>query len=646
MSKQLTLEQKKIVTHVDGHSLIKAVPGSGKTTTLIMRVAYLIRCGVNPNNILILMFNKAAQLSFKEKLEIKLKKDGIIDVPEVRTFHSFARQLVKHAESGKYIKKKKFLDTSSYEYKKIIKKCSAQDGYVDNNEIEALELKISNWRLEEVTAADLFNDPTYKKIPVESKKAYCKYLKLLDELGFRTFDEMIIESVSLMKNHSSFTPSFQHVIVDEYQDVNYIQNEFVKCLAREHTSVMAVGDVNQCIYEWRGSKSDFIQGIFQNHFLGTTIYHLSNTFRFGKSLSHAANTVIYKNKEPDTNKCVSHDGNPNTKVEIHHGIEFLSLLGSHFDDFRIGTTAVIGRAHSDLLEPELILQLKNIPYRNISSKKTLILRPELSLLAVLFCIGVDGELSKLKSFYDLKKVIRSFVMQLSVRLEKGIQTKIVDLISNNTNSFWLVLDKYVSSQNNNNLKILNALKNISGKLNSDFSACELFKIIKEQGLLNNVSENSILRLESNDQQRGISRIENLLNTLDITCDVFLHVLISPPIYAPNTDYFELLTMHGSKGLEWDNVIIVGLHDKVFPGQDISTQDSKSPDSNPQLIADSLKEERRLFYVAITRAIKQLHLLVPNDSSLIYWQSKGWFSTPKKPVIATRFVFEMNLTSQK
>ena len=641
MSKKLTLEQKAIVDHLSGHSLVKAVPGSGKTTTLIMRVAYLIKSGVNPNNILILMFNKAAQLSFSKKLQIKLAKDGVNLMPEVRTFHSFAMQLIKRAESYQYIKEKKFLDTAKPEYKGIIRQCLGQEGYVDNNEIEKLELQISNWRREEVSADDLYRDPTYKEASIVYKKAYCKYLELMEEAAFRTFDEMLIEALSLMKNQPSFTPYFQHVIVDEYQDVNYIQNELIKCLAHEHTSVMAVGDVNQCIYEWRGSKSDFIQGIFQNHFLGTTVYHLSNTFRFGQSLSNAANSVIYKNKESNTNKCISHKNTPNTKVEIHQETELLTFLGKNVDTFKVGTTAIIGRSHADLLEPELLLQLKGVPYVNMSSKGLLIFRPELSLLVVLFCIGVDGELSKLRNFYELKKVIRNFVMQLSLRLEKGAQQKIVNLISNNTSSFWSILNKYVSPKYESNSKILSALANLSGKVNTDVSGSELFNFINEQGLLEGVSENSILRVESNDQQRGVNRIASILNTIDISSHEFINILISPPVYTQNTTCIELLTMHGSKGLEWDNVIIVGLYDRDFPGQDANILDYELLSANTPQVCDDLKEDRRLFYVAITRAIKQLHLLVPSDRSLTYWQSKGWSSTPKKTVIATRFVFEMS-----
>tara|TARA_R110001583_G_scaffold1612_5_gene12712 strand:+ start:1319 stop:3253 length:1935 start_codon:yes stop_codon:yes gene_type:complete len=641
MKKQLTSEQKQIVEHTIGHALVKAVPGSGKTTTLIMRVAYLIRIGVNPNNILILMFNKAAQLSFKEKLEIKLKKDGVRIIPEVRTFHSLAIGLLKKAEIARYIKKKDILDTNHYKYKQILKQCTNQVDSIRNSDLEALQLQISNWRLEGVTSADLYNDPTYKDVTGYEKSAYFNYLKLMEEYNFRTFDDALIEAVNLVQSNPSFLPDFQYMIVDEYQDVNYIQNEFVKHLAREHSNVMVVGDVNQCIYEWRGSKSDFIQGIFQNQFSGTTIYHLSYTFRFGKKLSNAANSVIYKNKEYQTTQCVSHINNPNTIVKIHHDMTFLSFLNCNISEFQMGSTVILGRAKSDLVVPELLLQMKDIPYRNISSKLGLILRPELSFLTVLFCLSLDGNISKLKGLYDMKKVIRNFIMQLNLWLDKGVQNTILDKVSINVNSFWQVLDKYIPLQHSHNLKIISALKKISNQFNEATSARELFHKINAEGLLEGISESSVLITESNDQLRGITSIETLLDSLGITCNKFIDIMIRPSINTQSKNCFELSTMHNSKGLEWDNVIIVGLYDKEFPGQSDGVQREK-PSSDLSQLNENIKESRRLFYVAITRAITQLHLLVPKDDSLKHWQKNGWSSTPKKPVIATRFVFEMNL----
>jgi len=166
-------------------------------------------------------------------------------------------------------------------------------------------------------------------------------------------------------------------------------------------------------------------------------------------------------------------------------------------------------------------------------------------------------------------------------------------------------------------------------------------VIATTSLTNTVSEASILRRESNDQVRGINFIQQLLSSFKISAEKFLHILVEPIKYDGNLHY-ELSTMHGSKGLEWDSVIILGLHDKAYPGQYREKPIGNAVSSVESPKERELKEDRRLFYVAITRAISQLHLVVPQDSQLEHWHKHGWSSTPKKEVDATRFVFELDL----
>ena len=283
MSKRLTWEQKKIVEHTNGHALVKAVPGSGKTTALVKRVEKLVKDGVSHRSILILMYNKSAEESFKKKLKTVFKSHL---VPDVRTFHSLACKITNYGENKNLIKKKTLLLPENPHYGGLVR-LAYQEGFdtkdsdISVNDIEELELFIDRCRAEAITPQDAIHDPTFRHHKPEFIRAYSRYCTLLEEAGLRTFDDSLIEAISLLKNNPELESHYTHVIVDEYQDVNFIQHEMTCQLAKPHTSVMAVGDVNQCIYQWRGARPDFITRLFEKHFTKTKVYHLSCTFRLG-----------------------------------------------------------------------------------------------------------------------------------------------------------------------------------------------------------------------------------------------------------------------------------------------------------------------------------------------------------------------------
>ncbi|EFN9568173.1 hypothetical protein D3K13_09930 [Escherichia coli] len=246
MTKRLTWEQKSIVSHDTGHALVKAVPGSGKTTTLVKRVERLVKTGTDPRSILILMYNKSAQVSFTEKLKTALMSSVI---PEIRTFHSLALKIVGYGERQQIIKKKDLITPSDYRYEQLVKQAyrygfDHEANYIDPNEIENFELFIARCRAAAVTPVDAANDPTFSNIKRKFIHAYGRYCELLEENSLRTFDDCLIEAVALLRNDSSLGAHFKHIIVDEYQDVNLIQHDMTRLLSKSDTSVMAVGDVN------------------------------------------------------------------------------------------------------------------------------------------------------------------------------------------------------------------------------------------------------------------------------------------------------------------------------------------------------------------------------------------------------------------
>tara|TARA_R110000737_G_scaffold352084_2_gene396662 strand:- start:400 stop:2445 length:2046 start_codon:yes stop_codon:yes gene_type:complete len=648
MSKKLTKEQKKIVDHFYGHALVKAVPGSGKTTTLIMRVTNLLTKGIPPQSILILMYNKAAQISFQEKLNIAISKYNLAYSPEVRTFNSYALKLINQAQKSKLIRRKTLIRPEDFQYQGLLRECylfgnQIEGSYVDNNDIEKLELNISNWRLEELTPDDLENDPNYKDVDAINKRSYRKYCELLEQYNLRTFDDSLIEAVQLLRSNQFSTPIFSQVIVDEYQDVNYIQNELIKGITQERTSVMVVGDVNQCIYEWRGSRPDFIEGIFERDFKESKVYNLSCTFRYGHQLAYVANSVISKNKDQNGSFCISHPNNADTEVSIHQGVNLLKIVQHCEKTSTTDSTAIIARSNADLIEPEIVLQLLNLPYSVKTSQQKLVSRPEVTLFTLLMCLAVDGDFNRVNPVRNFQSLIKSFLKQLCFRLPKGMLNELTEAITKDKAQFYKIIEDSIDLKHRLNYKIFNSLKEINKSFKAEDDASDAYKFINDKDLFSNISESSILRRESNDQIRGISLMQQILNTFDITISDLLAILITPKEHLESDVRYHLTTMHGSKGLEWDNVILIGLEDKAYPGSNTEPSVMKELASLNSKDHDELKEERRLFYVAITRAIKHLHIIVPKDKLLDDWNRKGWSSTPKKEIEATRFIFEMDIT---
>lgn len=197
MSKRLTWEQKAVVQHSDGNALVKAVPGSGKTTTLVKRIERLVKTGLAENSILILMYNKSARESFEKKLEIALKPRS---TPRVHTFHSLALHIVKLAEYKQLTKRRTLLPPEDRRYEQVVKQAyragfNHEENFVPQEDIEDFELFVQRCRAEGITPNDVSSDPILSEEKPEHLRAYRRYCELLDEQHLRTFDDCLIEAV-------------------------------------------------------------------------------------------------------------------------------------------------------------------------------------------------------------------------------------------------------------------------------------------------------------------------------------------------------------------------------------------------------------------------------------------------------------------
>ncbi|HHQ5455945.1 TPA: ATP-dependent helicase [Aeromonas veronii] len=643
MTKRLTWEQKSIVGHDTGHALVKAVPGSGKTTTLVKRIERLVKTGTDPRSILILMYNKSAQENFTEKLNTALKS-GVI--PEIRTFHSLALTIVGYGERRQLIKKKNLITPTDYQYEQLVKQAyrygfDYETSYIDPNEIETFELFISRWRAAAVTPVDAANDPTFNSIKREFIHAYSRYCELLEENCLRTFDDCLVEAVALLRKDSSLGAHFKHIIVDEYQDVNWIQHEMTRLLSKQDTSVMAVGDVNQCIYEWRGARPDFIGGLFEQHYQNTKVFQLSCTFRFGHKLSLIANSVIRRNSTKLTKLCVSHPSTPKTEVRLH----FDNCLSKVLSNLSVssGTQAILSRTKANLAEAEIALRLCGLPYRYLNGSSALHTRTEIGILVVGVLLSVYGDLRLLENHPNKKAIIYGYLKEAGFNWQTGqLKAALSGLMAPHAD-LWTVLGQIFDGAQYQKDR-LGRLATICQKDGEETPAIDVLRRLGMEGFIDNVGSDGVTRTGSNDRQRGVVRIVELLDSSKIDSRTFLKLILNPEEAATDCEPFILSTLHGSKGLEWDKVILIGLNEQEFPGGKTDDLHSARTSMSPPSTNENIEEERRLFYVGITRTKQQLNLVAPLDEGLTLWLRNHWDSTPKKPPIATRFVYEAGLSA--
>ncbi len=643
MTKRLTWEQKSIVGHDTGHALVKAVPGSGKTTTLVKRIERLVKTGTDPRSILILMYNKSAQENFTEKLNTALKS-GVI--PEIRTFHSLALTIVGYGEHRQLIKKKNLIKPTDNQYEQLVKQAyrygfDYEASYIDPNEIETFELFISRWRAAAVTPVDAANDPTFNSIKREFIHAYSRYCELLEENCLRTFDDCLVEAVALLRKDSSLGAHFKHIIVDEYQDVNWIQHEMTRLLSKQDTSVMAVGDVNQCIYEWRGARPDFIGGLFEQHYQNTKVFQLSCTFRFGHKLSLMANSVIRRNSTKLTKLCVSHPSTPKTEVRLH----FDNCLSKVLSNLSVssGTQAILSRTKANLAEAEIALRLCGLPYRYLNGSSALHTRTEIGILVVGVLLSVYGDLRLLENHPNKKAIIYGFLKEAGFNWQTGqLKAALSGLMAPHAD-LWTVLGQIFDGSQYQKDR-LGRLATICQKDGEETPAIDVLRRLGMEGFIDNVGSDGVTRTGSNDRQRGVVRIVELLDSSKIDSQSFLKLILNPEEAATDCEPFILSTLHGSKGLEWDKVILIGLNEQEFPGGKTDDLHSARTSMSPPSTNENIEEERRLFYVGITRTKQQLNLVAPLDEGLTLWLRNHWDSTPKKPPIATRFVYEAGLSA--
>ncbi|MBJ6136561.1 ATP-dependent helicase [Marinobacter litoralis] len=611
----LTDEQRDIITAGYEHSVITAVAGSGKTSTLAWRIRYLLAQGHDPNRMLVLMFNRSARVDFERKLQQVCDQSGLAP-PEIRTYHAMGYRL----------------------YKRFVR-----EGYLPNFSDKILteqEIGYQAWMLTRRLAPEDLADEIRrnKKDYVETATGFIDLVKtclspaeiVFEELGysdkhkylidlFHSFEQwrksqgrisyadMIYEPV--MAIHQN--PPLQRlvgnkmdlILVDEYQDTNEIQHLLLRYVAGDRARVTVVGDPDQTIYEFRGAKPEFILRRFSDEFESPLEQTLSFTFRYGHQVALLANHLICHNTGRKDVLCHSHPSTPPTRAELHRaendGDEVLKILQSQSPEAN-NQTAVLFRVWSQSVPIELKLLARHIPYRIDAGKGALFSREVQAITSLLMV--VSGRIKHLPDS-DRLDIARQLLRFPHVGLKEPELENLAQFIAGfgeNWHERLLAMD-FDALQPMAARKLRKLGEALAQLTDYQGPVAGLIRIYAEHtDLYDGIRSLALTHDSAEERIDTIQGFRAYLKSLDTDASGALdHLKTLKQQAGENTDRGVLLsTIHRTKGLEWPVVIIPGLQEKYLPY-------SPRPQDDAQALLES---ERRLLYVGMTRARKALHLI--------------------------------------
>jgi len=634
--------QHQAVVNTQGPALVIAGAGSGKTRVLTVRIAHLLKNGARPSEILSLTFTNKAAREMKERIA-KIVGEQTARYLWMGTFHSiFARILRTEAEAIKFPSSFTIYDTADAKnlLKTIIKELNLDPKVYKLNNVLGRISSAKN---------DLITPDIYRSTPQfanrdrnarqpEIGRIYQIYVQRCKQNNAMDFDDLLLYTNVLFRDHKDILKKYQErfrfLLVDEYQDTNFSQYLIIKKLAAEHHNLCVVGDDAQSIYSFRGAKIENILN-FKTDYPEYKLFKLEQNYRSTQNIVNAANSVIAKNSRQIEKDVFSEkiEGNPIDVIETFTDSEEGAVIAGKIMDMRMAEQyaykdfAILYRTNAQSRVFEEAFRKRNIPYK-IFGGLSFYQRKEIKdILAYCRLVINSNDNEALKRIINYPK--------------RGIGgssvAKMEGLANNDNQSIWQIVSKFEQYADLNKPRLAKPLvafrAQIDGFKNaiSEMNAYEALQVISKQtGLLKELyvdkTPEGVSRYEN--LQELINGVQEFVQNFDIpdsqpTLDVYLQnvaLLTDQDSEDSDNDHVMLMTIHSSKGLEFKNVFLVGVEEELFPSQR-STQSLQE-----------LEEERRLFYVAVTRA--EENLCISFAKSRFRW---GQTSTSKP----SRFIREID-----
>ncbi len=621
---QLNDEQIKPVLQTEGAVLVLAGAGSGKTRVLTSRIAYLVEeKQVPPQAILAITFTNKAADEMKERLS------KIVDISRawVCTIHSMCVRILRNYAEEVGIDER-FSIYSETERNNINKKSFQECDYDDEKLLKSVKFHIGNAKMLGLSPDEYGKEYAWDRDIDDVVKVYARYQKHLKENNALDFDDLLNETRNLLKTNPEAREQlggrFRYILVDEFQDTNAVQYEIIRYLAQGHGNLFAVGDDDQSIYGWRGAKIENILH-FEKDFPDAKVYKLERNYRSTKNILRLANVVIKNNgRRKDKTLWTENDDGAPAKVQemdeesgearyIARVIDSLVQRGYKYSDF-----AVLMRLNALTRAFEQEFTGDGIPYKVFGGFRFYERKEIKDLLAYLRLINNPFDSEALLRIINFPK--------------RGIGAKTVDTLQayafhNECSVYDALLDLdemgFTGATKQKLADFRNLVKGwiIDGQ---DLAVNELVKRI--------VVDTQMREAYADDSDESINKranIEEYINSVDEYCRLnngatlndYLHqiTLVSDTDEMDDGNYVTLATVHAVKGLEFRCVFICGLEENILPV-------SRAADSK-----EDMEEERRLMYVAVTRAKERLYL-TRSKSRYLYGK--------REPTARSRFLKEL------
>lgn len=586
--------QKKAVVKTDGPLLVLAGAGSGKTKVLTTKIAYLIeQMHINPYNILAITFTNKAAREMKDRITNMLGM--LANSIQISTFHSFGLTIVRE-NAEKLDLKSNFTILDSEDSLTIIKKImkdlninaeSVKPKYVKNQISGAKNELMSPLEYERFAMTE------QEKNVVEIYKVYQKRLLISNSVDF---DDLLMMPIMLFRKNPDilerYQERFKYILIDEYQDTNEAQYTLVKMISSKYKNVCVVGDNDQSIYSFRGANYQNILNFEKDYKSAETIM-LEENYRSTKNILKVANEVIVNNnKRKDKNLWTENEVGNKVKYyrandEKDEAIYVTKEIQKLIDDgIPKNEIAVLYRTNAQSRTIEEALLRENIPYKVIGSFYFYNRKEIKDLICYLKLIH---------NSYDDNSLLRVINVP-----KRGIGDKTIQNITEKATEKSICL--YDAIESGKELIFKNKLEYIKKEAENCSLTDLIDLILNETGMKEElVKEKTIeseIRLENLEEFKSITKnfeekygiisLDEFLDEISLVADVEEH--------KNDTDVVTLMTIHSAKGLEFDNVFIIGMEEGIFPH------------FNSFLDANQIEEERRLCYVAITRAKKNLWII--------------------------------------
>lgn len=614
----LTPDQQQVANHGDGHARVPAVPGAGKTTTMVQLILNKLSAGVDPRRIRIVMFNRSAQEDFTAKLS-KAANGQYPILPTVKTFHAMGRSLLLSFVSRGAVPA---LDPAPMsEIHASIAAYNVLKEFAPDHLAADIEEKRQQWAqafsgfIDMVKAGlkspkAVFHDNNYDPEHAFFIEAFEQFELWRRQHGKVTFADLLYEPCQALANNAELLSSVENlidvIIVDEFQDINEIQLFLLRCLAGRRAQLIVVGDADQCIYEFRAARPHYMTAGFGEIYDHRT-YTIGQTFRYGHRLALAANHLIANNQHREPVMCLSGPSTPETSITLHNQSSTADELADQYGEllqhgYNPQDIVVLCRAWSLSAPVELAFLKRGIHHR-VQGGRPVLKQPEIEALITVLHIA-NGSFRSLPLSGMEARVFN--LLKISLQRIKHTDLKAVALhIANASDdpidalaSACKLLSTYQAK------KLARLVETLQHAASTDNAGEVLERYIEGASVKLNVKGSCI------DAEEGETRVETVeaftafvshQNPGDLRqVTSLMDELLNQDSQHQTSSAVVITTMHRSKGLEWPVVLIPGLDDKHMPYR----REGELPDPEHD------ESERRLLYVAMTRAKEQLHLFAP------------------------------------